>query len=120
MYIKVNVPNIAILTIMPFTLVIFSSLVIMISAFSEPNNIKVALMKSFDMKYRVPEKEPLLNTTIPLLQCMILCVYMPSCLSVFVSKGETCKGYQFTHRYLVEPRFSYSEEERFFSKGNAI
>lgn len=107
---------------MPFVWLVLSLLVTKISAFSEPNNIRVAYMKSFDIELRVPEKEPLFNETTPLhvLQCMILCLNMPSCLSVFVSKGETCKGYHFTHRYLTGLQFWYSKEERYFSKGNAF
>lgn len=71
-------------------------------------------------KCRVPDKRPLFNETILLLKCMILCVCMPSCQSVFVSKGETCKGYHFTHRYLTGLLFWYSEEETYFCKGNAL
>lgn len=47
---------------------------------------------------------------------MILCVCMPSCLSVFVSKGDKCKGYHFTHRYLTGLQFWYFEEEKYFYK----
>lgn len=106
---------------MPFVLVIFTfSVTMMISAFSEPNNLRVAYMQFFDIEFRVPENRPLFNETIPLIQCMVLCVSMQSCLSVFVSKGETCKGYHFTHRYLTGLQFWYSEEETYFYKGNDI
>lgn len=84
------------------------------------HNLKGSCRKSFDIEFRVPEKEPLFNETTPLLQCMILCLYMSLSLSVFVSKRETCKGYHFTHHYLTGLRFWYSEEERHFSKGNAF
>lgn len=106
---------------MPFVLVIFTfSVTMMISAFSEPNNLKVAHLQHFDIDFRVPNKRSLFNETIPLIQCMVRCVSMPSCLSVFVSYGGTCKGYHFTHRYLTGLQFWYYEEETYFYKGNAI
>lgn len=106
---------------MPFVLVILTfSVTMMISAFSEPNNLRVAYMQYFDIEFRVPDKRPLFNETIPLIQCMVRCVSMPLCLSVFVSYGGTCKGYYFTHRYLTGLQFWYYEEETYFYKGNAI
>lgn len=40
----------------------------------------------------LPERAPLFNKNLLLLQCMISCVVLPSCLSVFASKqGGTCK-----------------------------
>lgn len=68
-----------ILNIMQFVFVCFSlSFTMMLSAFSEPNSRRV------DIEFRVPDRRPLFNETIPLIQCMVLCVSAPSCLSVFV------------------------------------
>lgn len=96
------------------------SVTMMLSAFSEPNHRRDAYMQYFDIEFRVPDKWLLFNETIPLIQCMVLCLNMPSCLSVFVSKGETCKGYHFTQHYLRGLRFWYSKEETYFHKGNAL
>lgn len=73
-------------------------------------------MQYFDIECRVPDKRPLFNKTIPLLQCMNLCLSMPSCLSVFVSKGETCKGYYFTHRYLTGLLFGILKKKHISAK----
>lgn len=103
------------------------SFTMILSAFSELNNLRAAYMQCFDIEFRIPDKRPLFNKTIPFIQFMVLCISMPSCLSVylyvclwvFVSKGETCKGYHFTHHYLTGLQFWYSEEETYFYKGNA-
>lgn len=42
--------------------------------------------QNVDMDNLVPDLEPLFIKNIPLLECMISCVDLPSCLSVFVSK----------------------------------
>lgn len=56
--------------------------------------------RNVDMDNLVPDLEPLFIKNIPLLQCMISCVDLPSCLSVYASKlGGTCKGYRFSHRH---------------------
>ncbi|XP_052677802.1 uncharacterized protein LOC128158867 [Crassostrea angulata] len=73
-------------------------------------------MQNFDMQYIVPEKEPLFNETIPLMQCMVLCLSMSSCLSVFVSNKNTCNGYHFTHRHPTGIQFHRSEDDSYFYK----
>lgn len=95
-------PQPVIFNIMPFVIVCFSlSFTMMLYAFPEPNNLRDAYMQYFDMEFRIPDNRPLFNKTIPFIQFMVLYISMPSCLSVFVSKGEKCKGYHFTHRYLT-------------------
>lgn len=75
-----------ILNIMPFVFVCFSpSFTMMLSSFSEPNSRRV------DIGFRVPDKRPLFNETIQLLQCMVLCVSMPSCLSVLYQMEKPAK-----------------------------
>lgn len=74
-----------ILNIMPFVFVCFSlSFTMMLCAFSEPNNLRDTYMQYFDIEFRVPDKRPLFNETIPLIQCLVLCVSMPSfCLCLY-------------------------------------
>lgn len=92
----------------------------MMSMLTEQNNLEVAFMQYFDMGFRVPDKDPLFNGTISFMQCMVFCLSMPSCLSVFVSNRETCTGYHFTHRYLTGLQFLNSNEETYFFKGNTL
>lgn len=61
---------------------------------------------------------PLFEKTLPLLQCLISCIALPSCLSVFASKqGETCKGYQFSHRHKTGINFLHVEGVTYYAKG---
>lgn len=99
-------------------LMVFSLSVVMVFTRTDPNNFEIAFMQYFDMQYIVPEKEPLFNETIPLMQCMVLCLSMSSCLSVFVSNKNTCNGYHFTHRHPTGIQFHRSEDDSYFYKGN--
>lgn len=104
-----------ILKLMIFSL---STTIIMVFTRTDPNNFDVAFMQYFDMQYLVPEIETLFNETIPIMQCMVLCLSMSSCLSVFVSNENTCNGYHFTHRHVIGLQFHYSENDFYFFKGN--
>lgn len=54
--------------------------------------------RNVDMDNLVPDLEPLFIKNIPLLQCMISCVELPLCLSVYASElGGTKTGLNFRH-----------------------
>lgn len=92
----------------------------MMSMLTEQNNLEVAFMQYYDMGFLVPDKDPLFNGTISFMQCMVFCLSMPSCLSVFVSSRDTCTGYHFTHHYKAGLQFLNSSEETYFFKGNTL
>lgn len=96
------------------------SVPMIILTLTEQNNFEVAFMQYFDMGFLVPDKEPLFNETISFMQCMVRCLSMPLCLSVFVSNRETCREYHFTHRYLAGLQFWNSDEETYFFKGSTL
>lgn len=74
--------------------------------------------QNVDMDNLVPDLEPLFIKNIPLLECMISCVDLPSCLSVFVSKqGGTCKGFYFSHRHKAGLNFRHVEDEIHYFRG---
>lgn len=74
--------------------------------------------QNVDMVNLVPDLEPLFIKNLPLLQCMISCVDLSSCLSVYASKqGGTCKGYQFSHRHKTGLNFRHVEGEIYYFKG---
>lgn len=74
--------------------------------------------RNVDMDNLVPDLEPLFIKNIPLLQCMISCVDLPSCLSVYASElGGTCKGYRFSHRHKTGLNFRHVEGEIYYFKG---
>lgn len=102
-----------------FKLMIFSlSTTIIVPTLTGPYYFEDCFMQYFDMKFLVPEIEPLFNETIPMMQCMVRCLSMSSCLSVFVSNENTCNGYHFTHRHVIGLQFHYSENDFYFFKGN--
>lgn len=74
--------------------------------------------QAVEMNNVLPEIAPLFEKTLPLLQCLISCIALPSCLSVFASKqGETCKGYQFSHRHKTGINFLHVEGVTYYAKG---
>lgn len=74
--------------------------------------------QAVEMNNVLPEIAPLFEKTLPLLQCLISCIALPSCLSVFASKqGETCKGYQFAHRHKTGINFLHVEGVTYYAKG---
>lgn len=102
------------------SMILCLSVPIIISTLNVQNNFEVAFMQYFDMGLLVPDKEPLFNETISFMQCMVRCLSMSSCLSVFVSNRETCRGYHFTHRHLAGLQFWNSDEETYFFKGSTL
>lgn len=100
-----------------FTRIVSFSTCLLIFTFAEQNLLQNAFSQVPNMNNIIPDTDPLFEEKVSLLQCMSLCVTLLPCLSVFVAKRGSCRGYQLSHRHLNGVGFLSAEGETYYYKG---
>lgn len=90
---------------------------LLIFTFAEQNLLQNAFSQVPNMNNIIPDTDPLFEEKGSLQQCMSLCVTLLPCLSVFVAKRGSCRGYQLSHRHLNGVGFLSAEGETYYYKG---